>query len=331
MGRVNRLLRPMTLLDILDGAFDIYKTNLATLIGIVAVIYAPVQALATVARIFVGSHNPLASTLIDLAYIPVLTVASFLVMGPSMWAISEAYLGHKISVVAAYRRMLPRVFSFGITYLLWLVALLIPYLFGALIIGAGIGFGIALIDKSPVMVLAIIAAVFLGLSAMLIGVGFYVSLIFTCPSFVAEDRRYFSALRRSWQLIKGYYWRTLGIVLLAFFLIIVILQGVCIAALLAATGLLKDMLLHPQTASLGTPYILYQIGAMITSIAIEPVWLITIILVYYDLRIRKEGFDLQALAAEMGYRDPEPAQAAPAYAEAAPGPATASQDPQQRE
>lgn len=325
MSRMDRLLRPMTWLDILDGAFDLYKTNLATLLGIVAVVYVPVQGMVILARILFVKGNPTISGIIDLLYLGLMMVSSFLVMGPSMWAISEAYLGHKISVMTAYNRMLPRVFPFGLTYLLWVMALLVPYFIGAVIVGIGIGIGIVTHGDSAMIIVGIAAAVLLGIAAMLVGVGLYVSLIFTCPSFVAEDKRYFAALQRSWSLIKGYFWRTLGISLLAF-LIIGIVQMVIAIAMSAATGLLKDFILNPQSVSVGTPYLIYQTGTMIASIAIEPIWLITIILLYYDLRIRKEGFDLQALAMEMGYRETERTEPVSTYVEAGPGASTASED-----
>ena len=328
MSRLNRLLRPMTLLDILDGAFDLYKTNLAVLVGIVAVIYLPIQAMETASRLLLAGAPEWVPAVINLVYFMFLMVASFLVMGPSMWAISEAYLGHKISVAAAYRRMLPRFFPFAATYLLWILALGIPYLFGALIVGVGIGVMVSMATQgdSAVMIAIMIAAVLLGVAAMLAGLLLYIALVFTCPSFVAEDRRYFSALKRSWQLVKGYYWRTLGIALLAIAIVGLVQTAVSIG-LLAATGMLTQFVANPQAATTGTPYMIYQIGSMLASIVLEPVWLIVVILLYYDLRIRKEGFDLAALAVEMGYREPEPAVPVSAYVDADAGATSAEPQP----
>jgi hypothetical protein len=40
---------------------------------------------------------------------------------------------------------------------------------------------------------------------------------------------------------------------------------------------------------------------MVSLILVQPLVLLPIMLFYYDLRIRKEGFDLQMLAEQLGY------------------------------
>jgi hypothetical protein len=94
-----------------------------------------------------------------------------------------------------------------------------------------------------------------------------------------------SSLRRSWQLSSGFRWRIVGLVLLLFvlalvlFVLVIFLVGVLAAANRTLGG----------------------IAIFIAVFAAVPIWMPlffgTMTVLYYDLRVRKEGFDLQ-LAAE---------------------------------
>jgi hypothetical protein len=94
-----------------------------------------------------------------------------------------------------------------------------------------------------------------------------------------------SSLRRSWQLSSGFRWRIVGLVLLLVVLFVVLLVFVIfLVGLIAAAN---------QTAG--------AIAVVIALFAAVPLWMPlffgTMTVLYYDLRVRKEGFDLQ-LAAE---------------------------------
>ena len=304
MRRSERILRPMSLLDILDGMFDLYKSNLATLIGIVAIVYVPIQTAGIIARRTIGTHSQIESFIVEMANMVFVVIAGFIVMAPLMLAISEAYLGRKITIVGAYRRMMSRLLPFAGTYALWLLALLSPVVVG----GGVIAVIFAIVLRSPQDTALMIGAMIVGLliyCAMILAViAISVPLAFACPTFVAEDKRYVSALRRSWSLVRGHYWRTLGILLLTG-LIVITVESAVTTPLLFITGAWKDLLMGQKMVTNGTSFMLYGIGDMIISTAIEPIWLIATVLLYYDLRIRKEGYDLQVLAAEMGYREPQ--------------------------
>jgi hypothetical protein len=94
-----------------------------------------------------------------------------------------------------------------------------------------------------------------------------------------------SSLRRSWQLSTGFRWRIVGLVLLlvVLFMVLLFLVIFLVGAIAAAN----------QTAG--------AIAVFIALFAAVPIWMPlffgTMTVLYYDLRVRKEGFDLQ-LAAE---------------------------------
>ena len=94
-----------------------------------------------------------------------------------------------------------------------------------------------------------------------------------------------SSLRRSWQLAGGFRWRIVGLFLLPMVIFLVLLFLVLfVIGIVAATN---------QSAGV--------IAAFIALFAAIPLWMPlffgTMTVLYYDLRVRKEGLDLQ-LAAE---------------------------------
>ena len=109
------------------------------------------------------------------------------------------------------------------------------------------------------------------------------------------------ALGRSWNLVRGHWWRLLAIFIVAYLLTSTISSGVgALAGGLAALlpGLSADV----------------RGGAFLTAVTlssalVEPVIPIVLTLLYYDLRVRNEAFDLDVLAAAAAA--PRPAVGAP--------------------
>ncbi len=100
-----------------------------------------------------------------------------------------------------------------------------------------------------------------------------------------------TALRRSWKLSEGNRWRILGLELL-----LLIINGV-ISAVLSA------VLVTAFISDITTRTIVQQVANVIATIAWAPVQWGTFAILYYDLRVRHEAFDLQ-LAAEALPRTP---------------------------
>jgi hypothetical protein len=119
------------------------------------------------------------------------------------------------------------------------------------------------------------------------GIIFLVRFAFMPEAIVLEQRGVFDSLGRSWALVSGSFWRVLGyglvIYIIVFFIELVV--GGAIAGVLAAGG--------------GLSFIRPAVSAIV-SILVEPFRLTAFVLLYYDLRIRKEGFDLEQMARTMG-------------------------------
>jgi hypothetical protein len=124
------------------------------------------------------------------------------------------------------------------------------------------------------------------------------------PALLIEGRRGRAALGRSFQLVRGRWWRTFGIIIVGFILAGVVsslVQGVFLAGILVGSD--NDALVLLFSALAGV------VGLTITT----PFQAALLTVVYFDLRVRKEGFDLELLASEIGGSAP-PAGAAPAPA-----------------
>ena len=104
---------------------------------------------------------------------------------------------------------------------------------------------------------------------------------------VIEGKGTFAALGRSRQLASGSVGRILGILFLSLILVLVI---EIIAGM--ALGLI-GVLAHAGPA-------FTTLAGNIASLLIYPFFTVVITLLYYDLRIRKEGFDLEVMSSELG-------------------------------
>jgi hypothetical protein len=137
--------------------------------------------------------------------------------------------------------------------------------------------------------------VIIGLIACLLpGIYLWVAFAVAIPALMTENVKGFKALGRSRNLVSGNWWRALGV--LALGLLLVFLISFALGALVL--GLI----------STGTSFTTYVIGnAAATTIArvlTTPFTAAFVTILYFDLRVRNEGFDLQLLAARLGVEPP---------------------------
>ena len=109
------------------------------------------------------------------------------------------------------------------------------------------------------------------------------------PVIFVENTGLIAAMSRSWQLVQGRWWRTFFILLLVFLLNYVV--SLALQAFLYLGQILLSLFVS-QYLSLA----LYEAGVIVVSGLTIPILQIAIVLVYFDLRVRKEGLDLFQLA-----------------------------------
>jgi len=238
-------LRPLSFGEVLDGALVLLRRHFGLVLGIAIVC----EGIPTAMDVYIdltggASQNPGLSLLDRLLTL----VGSVLVTGATVRVVSEAYLGQSPLFGDAMRFAGSR--------------------FGA-ILGANIMSGI-------LTVLALLALVIPGI---VVACGYSVA----AEAAALESGSSSDALRRSWELTKGFRWKALGLGVVSICLILVVFVG---------AGVLGGILGGVMG---GLDLVLAVIGACV-SLLIYPVISCVFTVFYYDLRVRKEGFDLEMLS-----------------------------------
>ncbi|MEX0989666.1 MAG: hypothetical protein WD206_05145 [Actinomycetota bacterium] len=111
------------------------------------------------------------------------------------------------------------------------------------------------------------------------GIYIWVKLSVTVQALVVENKRGTEAMSRSWNLTKGYGWQVFGILIVTY-----ILAGI-------VTGII--------TAIFGDNWFLAGLGASVAQIIVLPFTALVLIVMYLDLRVRKENLDVATLQNDM--------------------------------
>jgi Membrane domain of glycerophosphoryl diester phosphodiesterase len=112
------------------------------------------------------------------------------------------------------------------------------------------------------------------------------------PAMFIENLGLGAAMGRSWNMVRGMWWRTFFIL----FLVGILWYVVTIA--LGAFFYLGQSLL----GAVLSPYLalsIYEGAVILVQGLTVPILLIAIVLVYFDLRVRKEGIDLFQMASRL--------------------------------
>jgi hypothetical protein len=125
----------------------------------------------------------------------------------------------------------------------------------------------------------------------------WVGWVTVLPVMFVENTGLVAAMGRSWRLVEGRWWRTfliLFLVLLIWYVVQVALGGF----LSLASGLLGIVV--SQYVALA---ISQAVAVLVSALAI-PVFQIAIVLIYFDLRVRREALDLFQLAQRVATTQP---------------------------
>lgn len=149
------------------------------------------------------------------------------------------------------------------------------------------------------------------LTSMLIGFGNLLCLIpgiifavwyaFVSQIFVLEGKAWGDARARSKELGDGHFWRIF---------IVLLLSQLMIGAISYALVAPATVFFTAESKAFGQAFSgsVFGLANGLSGSLTIPIQVIAFVLLYYDLRVRKEGFDIEMLAAGMaGGAEPEPA------------------------
>jgi hypothetical protein len=243
---ISPTLRPLSVGEILDVSFTLYRRHFATL-GTVALLCSGLPVLLSL--YIEASGGVLQNLSLTLVYYVIFTVLSSIATAATVFVVSESYLGRPLTAAGALRRAAPMLGRLIVCSLLFAIV---------------VGFGFILFLVPGLVLLC--------------------GLLMAFPSLVLETGNSpTGALSRSWSLTRGSRWRMLGLLTT-----MVILLYVPIVAL----GTIATVV-FPSNGTL----MLAVVGVM--QMLLYPLLYCVLTVAYYDLRVRKEGFDLEVLASTL--------------------------------
>ena len=255
-------LRPLSVGEILDGAFTAIRRYPRTILGLSAATAAVQQLLGLLVDQSTGGFSsPTATGLNALGTVSGIATAilnailATVLVGMLTLVIGDAVIGRRAPVQVVWERLRP---------LTW-----------------------------RLLVAAFLAAVlpYLGLIALIVGgVLLWVALSFTTPALVLERLTVRQALRRSWRLTMASFWRVFGIRLLAW------LIAAVLGAILAIPGAIIAVVATSSSLdgeSIGlAAELAIRVAAFLANTLTLPFTAGVTALLYIDCRMRTEALDV---------------------------------------
>ncbi|MXV76646.1 hypothetical protein F4Z99_20565 [Candidatus Poribacteria bacterium] len=291
LGNSKKLaLQPMRFTDILDGIFNLYRDHFKLFFSIAVVYHISRFGRELLdAFFFYGSNSP-KILLLDAATSFTEYFVGCFVLGALVYASMQAYLGRPITARAAFRQVRRRIrpCCYGWFFLFFIIVVLTVLIFR--FFGSRSGGSMAAI-----------------LVTSLLAVYFIIRWRFYGMSILFEETTARNALRRSSELVKGTWWRVFGISVAIYLLGLMVMSVllVCWGIVLLLTGVTESAsilrmvarILSPSVNEVGWLSCILQnlIVVSISTFSTLPIWGIGFTLLYFDLRIRKEGFDIEMM------------------------------------
>lgn len=296
-----RRLQALTLPALLDAVFSVYARNFWLFVVVVAATEIPynllsaglgltvlkppaglggVQGRLTNAQAQVLIHWLLPALGIAVALV---LVAGLVVLPVQEAAVTKVIADRYLDRSTSFRRV------YGYAFSRWLPLLgLILLLGGAALLAMSALVGAGLILHLTLGVAGALVELLLVVAALVAAVMVAVRLSVVVPALVMERAAPRVAIRRAWALTQGGAWRALGVILT-----LALIAGIAaffLGLLAGALGSLAGGTGHFAGAALD------DLGSTAAAILVAPVPAAGLVLLYFDFRVRKEGFDLNLLS-----------------------------------
>ena len=307
-------LRPLSIGDIYQGAFAAIKTNTRTMFGFTAALLGVVLVISIginyaiinlVLPNYLSSDSPytdaftsLSGSFSQLGGALLQALATVLLSGLIVVAVSRSVLGRVASSKEVWERtkskFLPliglNIITGIISSLMVIIGIVVFFVLLASVAATAKtetelwqGMGIALVGIFILIVAGVV-------------VSSYLSIKFSVasPAMVLENLGVFAAIGRSWSLTRKNFWRLLGINILTT-IITSMVAGIFggIASMISVIFVVAASSPEDAIASLNTVYMLTMVMSTIAQLLILPFTSSVNALLYIDLRMRKEGLDVE--------------------------------------
>ena len=296
-------LRAMRFGELLDTTFSLYRTHFWSFLGIAAG-YFMVMVIGTSIRSFIALTGRSGQPMIWISITCAVVGVSVVVISGLVFACSQAYLGEAIRIGVALRRATRQFWRCFVGLFIYTVLATLFTFLAALPLG-GILNAVSANESLTIAFGLIVICLMVGTTGW-----FLTYWCFFVAAVLVEGKLIWPGLRRRRELLGRARWRIVGMmfgILLLAFVVAVILRAT-FAFPLTFSGLegLGDFFdnvgwmvfwrLPIAPNEFQVAYLLmYVINFGIDTFTL-PIWVIGGTLLYFDQRIRKEGFDIEVMA-----------------------------------
>ena len=217
-------------------------------------------------------------------------LATIVLNGLLVTSVSQSILGRRVSVGTVWQQSKGQLWRLiGLSFLIGTIQ--VAVITGAVLLLVALGAGAAALGSDSFWVL-LVAGFLALLGAGILSGFFYVKLAIASPVLMMERTGVLAALGRSWSLTAGYFWRNLGVIVVA----------VIVTGAISGVASLPISLITSGLISLGTEF-LWIAGAAsvllaaLLSALVTPFLAAITSLLYVDIRMRKEGLDVELIRA----------------------------------
>lgn len=267
-------LRPRSATEIVDASFQLLRQRYFQLVALAVVALLPYMVMQFVAAT-TGTGAAMATAVVVVQLLCTVAAEGTMVVG-----VSDSYLEGELNIGTALARTLvrlPAIFGAAVVRAVLILLAVIP---------VGIVAGVVMpsvmaryVANSAALLLALVVIALLAVPAVYVGIRTFA----TTAALILERMSVGRAITRSWQLARGGVGRIFFALFLAWLLYFV---------LFIVFTTIVSMLVGRNTDLVSI------LTAVILAFAYPLIGVVTTLL-YYDLRVRQEGFDLELLAREL--------------------------------
>ena len=296
-------LRPRSIGENLDAGFKLFTANFKQLILVAATILVPVAVVNGVIGASAGNVNYL-DLVVDpenldslegfgtIIAVSVLTglisaLASLVVQAAAVGVIGEAYQGRSTEWRSAL----------GIGLRKFFPVLMTGILVGILAVTLAIAIAIVVFIIAQFSTALAIATAVFGFIGLIVSI--YTLAYVSVPALVVEDLGPVQAIRRSFELVRKRFWPTFWTAALAAIIVGIIAAIVSSIIQLAVAGPAIFSASDSGELSGGLLFAVSAVSSALVGIFQTPFLAAIGLAIYFDLRVRLEGFDLEMLAREL--------------------------------
>ncbi|MFJ9694265.1 hypothetical protein [Kitasatospora sp. NPDC101183] len=282
-------LRPLGVGELLDGAVTTVRRHWRTTLSLALGVAVLEQAGQVGVRFLVSGKTGSSTQIVQFAAsIPLSVLLNVLATALLTIVVSRAVLGRTVTAADAWREARPR----------------LPQLLGVTLLATLLSAGVLVLGFAPLFLYgggsvgAAALLSLLGLASLPVALWLWVRYSLAAPALMLEKQGVITSLSRSARLVRGSWWRILGVNLLA--QVMALVFALVIAMPFTIAGMALGYIdLEQQSSFDGTitqstaTLIITAISGIISSTLTIPFLGTLGVLIYVDQRIRREALDIE--------------------------------------